>query len=251
MTRILTGACALALTLPGCTGGSSQPLATPAIQGSIVGVVRAESDGSPVEGAIVTTTPATRSALTDATGRFATEDLEIGRSYDVTASKDGVESASARVTLSASAPSASVVLTLLDPARGTPRDEDTVLDVEVRIAFDQAGVTFEVLIRNASRHPIPDVVIVDTLLMPLPSISSEGVTVNTLAFPNATWRVEQSRRALVVDLGTVAPVSYVRAFTFRTSLPEVPGASCNWARVRGGAKGEHAAEDTACLVWGQ
>jgi hypothetical protein len=75
----------------------------PPITGLICGRLTSSADGSGIVGALVGTSPATATALSDAAGNFVITDVPIPTtptSYAVTASKDGFASAAASVSLS-------------------------------------------------------------------------------------------------------------------------------------------------------
>lgn len=83
------GLLAVITSLPlGCSSKETDPPTPPGAQtGAISGVVTAEDD-SAIMGAKVTTTPATKMAVTDAQGRFTLEQIAPG-SYEVWAGADG------------------------------------------------------------------------------------------------------------------------------------------------------------------
>lgn len=64
--------------------------------GTIYGVIESKVDGIPLEGALISTNPASRSIKTDADGKFVLEELEAG-DYVVTASKHEYANGSAAV----------------------------------------------------------------------------------------------------------------------------------------------------------
>ena len=100
-------ALALIVALPLVAACADDEGATPAdpggpSTGTISGQVTS-SQGGPVVGALVGTSPATSTGLTDANGNYSITNIPIasgGSSYAVTASKEGFTSASASTTLS-------------------------------------------------------------------------------------------------------------------------------------------------------
>ncbi|HUF89218.1 MAG TPA: carboxypeptidase-like regulatory domain-containing protein, partial [Gemmatimonadota bacterium] len=91
--------------------------------GSISGQVTVSPGGAPVVGALVGTSPATSTGLTDANGNYSITNIPIpggSASYAVTASKEGLTSASASTTLTTAAPSAVVNLVLTQPTVPPP-----------------------------------------------------------------------------------------------------------------------------------
>ena len=123
-------ALALVVALPIVSACADDEGATPTdpvgpTTGSISGTVTS-SQGGPVVGALVGTSPATSTGLTDAQGRYEIRNIPIpggSAAYAVTATKEGFESASASTTLTTASPSATVNLVLTQPT--VPPDPTT------------------------------------------------------------------------------------------------------------------------------
>ena len=115
-------ALALVVALPLVAACADDEGATPSdpvgpTTGMISGTVTS-SAGGPVVGALVGTSPATSTGLTDANGNYSITNIPIpggSAAYAVTASKEGLTSASASTTLTTAAPSATVNLVLTTP----------------------------------------------------------------------------------------------------------------------------------------
>ena len=86
----------------GTTAAADFSLSQIAVPGTITGSVTDADDGSPMAGAAVT--DGTRTAVTDASGKYTLADVPPG-SYEVTASKEGYESLTSSVTVLSGAPS--------------------------------------------------------------------------------------------------------------------------------------------------
>ncbi|MDX1661441.1 MAG: carboxypeptidase-like regulatory domain-containing protein, partial [Gemmatimonadota bacterium] len=120
----------VALALPLAVACADDEGATPPGQdptpttGTISGTVTNAADGSPIVGALVGTSPATTTALTDAQGNYSITNIPIpssgSASFAVTASKEDFTSNSTSVTLSASSPTATANIQLSQPAQPTP-----------------------------------------------------------------------------------------------------------------------------------
>src|SRR5512134_1602680 len=112
-------ALALVVALPIVSACADDEGATPTdptgpTTGTISGTVTS-SQGGPVVGALVGTSPATSTGLTDAQGRYSITNIPItggSAAYAVTATKEGFESASASTTLTTASPTATVNLVL-------------------------------------------------------------------------------------------------------------------------------------------
>jgi uncharacterized repeat protein (TIGR01451 family) len=90
--------------------------------GTISGQVTS-SAGGPVVGALVGTSPATSTGLTDANGNYSITNIPIpggSAAYAVTASKEGLQSASQSTTLSTATPNATVNLVLTETVEPPP-----------------------------------------------------------------------------------------------------------------------------------
>lgn len=91
---------ALSLVLAGCDGAGPGPDPPPppepvtVLEGQVVG----DETGDPIEGATITTIPATVTASTDAEGRFVIDNIEAGE-YTVIAQTSGYESNSVTVAV--------------------------------------------------------------------------------------------------------------------------------------------------------
>ncbi|HYO47157.1 MAG TPA: carboxypeptidase-like regulatory domain-containing protein, partial [Gemmatimonadota bacterium] len=115
-------ALALVVALPIFSACADDEGATPTdpsspTTGSISGTVTS-SAGGPVVGALVGTSPATSTGLTDAAGHYSITNIPIpggSAAYAVTASKQDLISASASTTLTTAAPNATVNLVLTVP----------------------------------------------------------------------------------------------------------------------------------------
>jgi uncharacterized repeat protein (TIGR01451 family) len=101
----------------------------PPVTGTISGSVTNGADQSAIIGALVGTSPATATALSDAAGNFVITNVPIG-SYAVTATASGFASASVSVTLSSTAPTATATL-VLAPQVGPP--DPTMGDLNVLV----------------------------------------------------------------------------------------------------------------------
>ena len=120
-------ALALVVALPIVSACADDEGATPTdptgpTTGSISGTVTS-SQGGPVVGALVGTSPATSTGLTDAQGRYSITNIPIpggSAAYAVTATKEGFESASASTTLTTASPNATVNLVLTEPVVPPP-----------------------------------------------------------------------------------------------------------------------------------
>ena len=121
--------------------------------GSISGRVTESPSGAPVVGALVGTSPATSTGLTDANGNYQINNVPIpggSASYAVTASKEGLQSASTSVTLTTAAPNATNVnLTLVRPTEPPPLTDGSLnVLVTNREGTPQPGAT--VTVTNSS-----------------------------------------------------------------------------------------------------
>jgi uncharacterized repeat protein (TIGR01451 family) len=120
-------ALALVVALPMFSACADDEGATPTdpsgpSTGSISGQVTS-SAGGPVVGALVGTSPATSTGLTDANGNYSITNIPIpggSAAYAVTASKEGLVSASASTTLTTASPNATVNLVLTAPVVPPP-----------------------------------------------------------------------------------------------------------------------------------
>lgn len=127
--------------------GASPTDPTGPTTGTISGTVTS-SQGGPIVGALVGTSPATSTGLTDAQGRYSITNIPIpggSASYAVTASKEGFESASASTTLTTQSPTATVNLVLtaqVDPPPPTQGSLNVL--VTNREGTPQVGATVTV-----------------------------------------------------------------------------------------------------------
>ncbi|MFN2384478.1 MAG: carboxypeptidase regulatory-like domain-containing protein [Gemmatimonadota bacterium] len=122
----------------------------PAVTGTISGKVTNSVGGAAIVGALVGTSPATATALTDAQGNYVITNIPIPTnptSYAVTASKEGFTSASTSVSLSATAPTATANLALTPPPPGQAPPTTGTLNVLVtnREGIPQSGAAVVVL----------------------------------------------------------------------------------------------------------
>jgi uncharacterized repeat protein (TIGR01451 family) len=119
--------------------------------GSISGTVTS-SAGGPVVGALVGTSPATSTGLTDAAGHYSITNIPIpggSAAYAVTASKEGLISASASTTLTTAAPNATVNLVLTQPTVPPPLTNGSLnVLVTNREGTPQSGAS--VVVANSS-----------------------------------------------------------------------------------------------------
>lgn len=148
----------LALALPLAVGCADDEGATPRGQdptpttGTISGTVTAAADGSPIVGALVGTSPATTTALTDAQGNYSITNVPIpssgSASFAVTASKEGFNAASTSVTLSEQSPTATANLQLTQPTQPPP-DTQGNLNVLVTNRNGDAQDDADVTVRDA------------------------------------------------------------------------------------------------------
>jgi len=117
----------------------------PVLPGSITGLVTDAGDGSPVIGATVT--DGTRTATTDASGKYTIGDVLPG-SYEVTVSKEGYESSTGGVTV------ASATTAVLDFSLGPqlPRlpDTNTMWVDSIRFIRNGKNLVVEVRVLTAS-----------------------------------------------------------------------------------------------------
>jgi len=117
----------------------------PVLPGGITGSVTDAGDGSPVIGATVT--DGTRTATTDASGKYTIGDVPPG-SYEVTASKEGYETSTGGVTV------ASATTVVLDFSLGPqlPRlpDTNTMWVDSIRFIRNGKNVVVEVRVVTAS-----------------------------------------------------------------------------------------------------
>ncbi|HUP20875.1 MAG TPA: carboxypeptidase regulatory-like domain-containing protein [Gemmatimonadota bacterium] len=119
----------------------------PPVTGTISGRVTNASSGAGIVGALVGTSPATTTALTDASGNYSITNIPVpasgSASFAVTASKEGFQSASTSVSLSAAAPTATANLALTPPPPDAPLPTTGNLNVLVtnRSGVAQSGVT--------------------------------------------------------------------------------------------------------------
>lgn len=144
---------ALVVALPLAVACADDEGATPPIQdpdpvsGTISGRVTNSSGGAGIVGALVGTSPATTTALTDASGNYIITNIPVpasgSASFAVTASKEGFTSASTSVSLSASAPTATANIALTPPPPGPTPPTNGNLNVLVtnRSGVAQSGVT--------------------------------------------------------------------------------------------------------------
>lgn len=149
----------VALALPLAVACADDEGATPPGQdptpttGTISGTVTNAADGSPIVGALVGTSPATTTALTDAQGNYSITNVPIpssgSASFAVTASKEGFNSASTSVTLSESSPTATANLQLVKPA-GPVDPTQGDLNVLVTNRNGEAQSDADVTVRDAS-----------------------------------------------------------------------------------------------------
>lgn len=116
--------------------------------GSISGTVTS-SAGGPVVGALVGTSPATSTGLTDAAGHYSITNIPIpggSAAYAVTASKQDLVSASASTTLTTAAPNATVNLVLTAPVVPPPITDGSLnVLVTNREGTPQSGAVVTVL----------------------------------------------------------------------------------------------------------
>jgi len=84
----------LLVAFTACKDPSTGPSGTGSIDGRVVN----DSTGAPVQGASITTSPATSAPLTDGDGRFTIQDIEAGE-YSITAQKSGFESATVSIAV--------------------------------------------------------------------------------------------------------------------------------------------------------
>ncbi|MDX1624634.1 MAG: carboxypeptidase-like regulatory domain-containing protein, partial [Gemmatimonadota bacterium] len=111
--------------------------------GSISGTVTNSETGEPIVGALVGTSPATTTSLTDASGNFTISNVATG-SYAVTASKEGFESNSTTVSVSEGATATANIP--LDPITvDVPTTGDLNVKVVRRNGDPVEGATVEVL----------------------------------------------------------------------------------------------------------
>ncbi|HEY7471241.1 MAG TPA: carboxypeptidase regulatory-like domain-containing protein [Gemmatimonadota bacterium] len=146
-------ALALVVALPLFSACADDEGATPTdpsgpTTGSIQGTVTS-SAGGPVVGALVGTSPATSTGLTDAAGHYQINNIPIpggSASYAVTASKEGLISASASTTLTTAAPNATVNLVLTQPTVPPPVTDGSLnVLVTNREGTPQTGATVTVV----------------------------------------------------------------------------------------------------------
>ncbi len=129
--------------------------------GAITGVIESKVDGTPLEGALISTNPASRSVKTDDEGRFTIEEMEAG-DYVVTASKHEYSNGSAAVNVRKDKVTEIVIqLEDGDLAANTvkfssPAPNQNQEDVGVPITFawaytgvsDSSDITFELEVRT-------------------------------------------------------------------------------------------------------
>lgn len=120
--------------------------------GTIRGQVTNATGGAPIVGALVGTSPATNTALTDASGNYIINNVPIPTnptSYAVTASASGFTSASATTTLSESASTATVNLALTPSGPGAA-DSTGSLNVLVTRRTGEAVAGASVVVVSAA-----------------------------------------------------------------------------------------------------
>ena len=144
-------ALALVVALPIFSACADDEGATPTdpsgpTTGTISGQVTS-SAGGPIVGALVGTSPATNTGLTDAAGNFSITNVPIPggtAAYAVTASAQGFQSASASVTLTTADPTENVSLVLTPTTVEEPTDGGLNVLVTNRQGAPQSGVTVTV-----------------------------------------------------------------------------------------------------------
>jgi hypothetical protein len=126
----------------------------PTLEGSIDGRVLTFSDRQPVEGANVTTSPATGAFVTDADGRFALPDIEAG-TYTITVRRSGFVSSTVSIAVredestpvtvfleeddDAESQTPTLSASVVNWANRAVSDDSTFVDVEVRVRNDGAS----------------------------------------------------------------------------------------------------------------
>jgi len=129
----------------------SQP--APPVTGTISGQVTASDDGTGIVGALVGTSPATTTALTDANGNFTITNIPIpsggSASFAVTASKEGFQSGTNTVTLSSTAPTGTANITMVRITEPEPPPDPTMGNLNVlvtnREGTAQSGVDVQIV----------------------------------------------------------------------------------------------------------
>ncbi|MBW3660158.1 MAG: carboxypeptidase-like regulatory domain-containing protein [Gemmatimonadetes bacterium] len=128
----------------GAAFGGPPPTVTGTISGKVTG-----PEGEAIVGALVGTSPATSTSLTDAEGNFQITNIPLpsqgSQSFAVTASKEGFTSASTSVTLSADQPTATANLQLTQPADGRPTTGNLNVRVQNRQGASISGVAVTVV----------------------------------------------------------------------------------------------------------
>jgi uncharacterized repeat protein (TIGR01451 family) len=174
----MLGLVATALVTAACADddGAAFPGGPGLTTGSISGKVTIEGTSTPVIGALVGTTPATSTALTNAEGNYSIQNIPIpttgSASFAVTASKQGLTTGAAgtaTVTLSAAAPNATANLAL---------SEDV----------DQVGTTgnLQVLVTDRNGEPQSDAVVVAKLAGATDSLTATTDAAGFAIFNNVT-----------------------------------------------------------------
>lgn len=152
--RIPVLALGLAVFATACSDddGAEPPSQPAPTTGTISGQVTASDDGSGIVGALVGTSPATNTALTDANGNFTIPNIAItggSASFAVTASKEGFQSGTTTVTLSSTAPNATADIALVRITAPEDPPDPTMGNLNVlvtnRNGVSQSGVDVQIL----------------------------------------------------------------------------------------------------------
>jgi uncharacterized repeat protein (TIGR01451 family) len=130
---------------------------------------------------------------------------------------------------------------------------EALLDVRktARDAVLSAGTTatWDVEVANLGSAALTSVVIYDTLDAALGAVTAANITPNTVRFPGATVSVDAGGHTFSVNLGSVTPTAFVRAYTVNVSLPSFAGVFCNRVTARGtNAAGTLIETDISCVT---
>ena len=124
------------LALAGCKDGSLLPDQFGSIQGTVVDF----ATGAPIQGAGVTTTPATDATVTDANGAFTVPDALVG-SYTITANRNGYAANTATVSVREARTAQATVFLKADTDPGTGGPPTQEITAEVTNFFNRRIVT--------------------------------------------------------------------------------------------------------------
>lgn len=197
----------LLITFVSCKEDTIQPELFGSIEGTVI-EARQDSLIIPIEGASVSTAPATTSIITDGNGKFTFEDISTG-SYTITVTKVGFEKKSATVLVRENETTPIVIqMEKSPPAEGpgkatdpNPEDEavdqDRILSLSWNAPFVDAGtiVKYDVYLYD-SNSPVKNMIAQD--------LEDTTIAVSDLEYNKAYfWQVNSKQEDTLVTIGDI------------------------------------------------